>query len=136
MYYAGDDNYKSEHIHDNDLILEADSIEALYEQMAKERVGWILHAEKRCKKDVRKSMEDFFVRFSNIYVEVEDFSNEKLEATKTYQERGAARDAFWKREREQQEKERQRRIEWGAKQKEERDKAEFIRLSKKFGKTF
>lgn len=134
-YFEGDNSYKSDSNYREPETLTAYSLSELYEAMAREHVRFMLDAEKECKQNAyHYKMEDFRIEFSAIYTEVEPYFEEKMKATKTYLEKGAARDKFWADERARQEAEKTRQEAYAKKEREARDLAEYERLSKKYNK--
>ena len=115
--------------------LEAYSIEELYQRMAQVVVAHMLRGEdaEKCTWD-RQKKENFTVEFSNIYVEIAPYSVEKMKASKAFQEIGVAREKKWAEEAKIKKENEARAVLARAKAQEERDRQEFLRLSKKFGK--
>lgn len=113
----------------------AETVEELYEIMAKLRVDHTLTGEGYCRDDRQLKVDDFTVEFSNIFVEVEDYDEVRLKATVTYQNLGAARDAQREKEKAEAARQEVRAREWRARQKEEHDRSEFARLSQKYKTT-
>jgi len=99
--YSSDEDHEYE-ISDN-------SIEELYESVARDYNHWIVQAEEASKKpncaDYDR-MENKGVKYSPIYVEVEPYSEEKRNATKAYKEVGEVRDRFIANKKVEEEKER------------------------------
>lgn len=129
--YRNQDNYQIDSWSDP-VTIRTQTIEHLYEYMAKERVDHTLASESRAR-DERIDIEDYKIEFSNIFIEVEHYNEEKLRNSITYKNLGAERD---KRISEKKELEKRRleaarlaEIKW----REEQDKKEYTRLSKKFG---
>lgn len=138
--YYTQDHYCETRQDEPELII-ATSIPELYERMAKERVAHIIEGEKQSKSEQSRGMERviafinrFTVEFTNIFVIVENFDNAKLEVTKTYQAIGKARDDARAIEKIAIEERNRQHAQWQMAEQEQRDRKEFIRLSKKFTK--
>jgi len=134
--YRNRDNYHCTNWDDEPQLITARSVAELYEHMAQERVNFTIYGEtqNRASHGDTHDIEDYLIRFSSIFVQVEEYSEARLKATVTYQSIGAARDARRAKERDEAEKARKRAEAYNLRQREEHDKAEFLRLSKKFAK--
>lgn len=132
--YSDRDNYTQ--FREEPVELLAESIESLYEDMAKCVIDHEIDGEKRCRDWGESHLSGLYtVEFSDLFIKVGYYSGERMKATKTYRNIGAARDAAKEKERiekEVAEKAYRERLE---KDKERRDKEEYERLSKKFNKT-
>lgn len=131
--YYDDSNYRCFERSDPET-LRAETIDELYELMAKERVEHTLRGEgdSRTGYGRQVSADDYTVEFSNLFIEVENYDEARLKNTTCYQNIGAARDE--RRAREKAEAERQKKL-WAeaeAKRIEQHERDEFVRLSKKF----
>ena len=129
--YSDDTDYEYELSHD--------SIEGLYESIGRDYNKWVLRTEDKCRqggglRDEYK-MENNGIKYSSIFVEVEPYSEEKRNATKAYKEIGEVRDAFIAVEKAKADAEKIRVAEWKKEEQDRRDRAEFERLQRKFGKT-
>ncbi len=131
--YYDDNNYRC-FSRTEPEICRAETIDALYEVMAQVRVNHMLNGEQQCRYGSRFSVENFTVEFSSTFIEVEPYDEARLKATTTYQNLGAARDLQREKEKAQAAQDRARALAWEAKQREEHDRAEFVRLSQKFKK--
>lgn len=128
--YRDDDNYIA--YEDEMDVLYADSLEELYEQMAKMVVNHMLYGEKYAETTYTKAGQ-YTVEFSEIYVVVGNYNEAMLKATKVYQEIGLVREKKRIEDEKRKEEERKRIEECQKKEQEERDKREFARLCQKFG---
>jgi hypothetical protein len=137
LYYDNDNYLCSSDDGSLEEYLCADSIEELYEKMAKCLVDWKITGEERCKNDSfgLYAKDTFDVEFSPIYIYVDEYSSEKLKATKTYQEIGVARDIAKKKREEKEKADALRRAENARILKEKEEKAIYNRLKKKYEKS-
>lgn len=121
---------------DNEYELTANSIEELYEAVARDYNQWVVKAEdaankKNCSECDR--LENKGIKYSDIYIVVEPYSEEKRNATKAYQEVGKVRDAFIANKKAKEEAERIRVEAYRKQKKEENDRKEWARLKKIYG---
>jgi hypothetical protein len=130
-----DDNYYLCYRVDDPEKLSADSIESLYEKMGDAAVNHMLHGEKMYAQSAwDHPLEEFTIEFSNIFVEVEIYSEEKMKASKTFQAIGAERERQRAIDAKRKAEEDERRRIWLEQEKERKDREEFERLSKKYAK--
>lgn len=130
--YKDQDNYLR-HREEYDE-LKADSITALYEQMGKAVVDHMIYGEKESQRDSwNHPLKEFTVEFSNIYIEVEYYKEERMKNSESYKNIGAAKERDRIREEEKRIKEEERRRKSLAAERERKDKEEYERLRKKFG---
>lgn len=128
--YKDRDNYLC-HREETDY-LQSDSIDKLYEQMGKLVVDFMIYAEKQ--NSWNSPRDEFTIEFSNIYIEVESYNQERMKNSEEYKNIGAAKERARIKELEEKAKEEKRRQEWVAAEREKRDREEFERLSKKYSK--
>ena len=117
---------------DDAEILRSETIEGLYAQMGAYAVQHILYGEKRYN-GYSYPKEGYEVEFSDIFVEVEYYSRDKMRASKDFQEIGVAREIAKKKEEERLQAERVRAAKMSHELKEKHDLEEYNRLRKKFG---
>lgn len=120
---------------DHEYELSHDTIEELYEAIAYDYNQWIVQAEDEAKRRFPSDyqmMENKGVKYSPIYIEVEEYSEEKRNATETYKKVGEVRDRFLADKKEKEEKERIRVEAYRKQEQEEKDRREFERLKRKF----
>jgi hypothetical protein len=132
--WHGDYGWDYSNDSDHEYELSAYSIEELYEAIARDYNKWIVRAEEEAKHYPfdYKRMENRGIKYSSIYIEVEEYSEEKRNATEDYKQVGAVCDKFLADKKEREEKERIRVEAYRKKEQEERDRQEFERLKKKF----
>lgn len=131
--YQGDSRYKSDYVLDEDVI-SADSLEGLYEAAAEYNERWLALVESGNKANRYFDSNDYRVDFSEVYVIIEEFDLAKLKATKTYSERTLIREAAVAEAKAESARLAKIREEYEATQREERERLEYIRLTKKFAK--
>lgn len=132
------DNYPKTYVEDDDLI-SADSLDKLYEKMAKEYVDWKLEGEKRLKRKPRwssdpQTLDDYFVEFGDIHIIVEEYDEDKMKATETYKNKAKTRDEFLAKQKILEAAKKKAEEERTAKYKEQQEKEQYLRLKKKFEK--
>lgn len=133
------DNYPKTYVTNNYLI-SADSLNNLYERMAKEYVDWKLEGEKRIKvtpswSDDPHNLDGYFVKFGDIHIIVEEYSEDKMKATETYKNKAAARDKFLVEQKILEETKRKSEEERARIWREKQEREEYLRLKKKFEKS-
>ena len=129
--YRNRDNYTCKEWNDVE-VLKSDTIEGLYEKMAKFKIDHKLLANTPDRRG-EWSEDDFEVKFSDITIECEPFSEDKLKLTETWKNIGAIREAKREAEKKAAEAERIRAAEWERKRKEEHERDEYRRLKAKYG---
>lgn len=134
--YMGD--YGWQYSDDDHVMLSADSLEGLYEEIGKHYSEWIVQKELDEERYSDSSSDSYqvnnnFIEYSDITVFIEPYSEEKRNQSEGYKNVGAIRDAARAKAAEKAEKERIRRQEWNKKETERKEKAEFERLRAKFG---
>jgi len=117
--------------------ISAETIEELYEKVAQEYNKWITQVELSSKKYSGEAyhIDNNGLKFSTIYKPVEALSLDKLKSTNAYREIGAYKDKVIAEQKKKEEEDRKRRELYQQQEQERRDKEEFLRLSKKFGKS-
>lgn len=132
--YRDDNNYRRTGNH-GEYEHSSDTLDGLYEIMARDTIDYRLMVEKDgLNKWEGYDIEDYKVTFSDIYVKVQPYEEFRMKATETYQKLGAERDRMLEQKKIITAAEAKRTAEYQAKQKEEFEKREFERLSKKFNK--
>lgn len=131
--YKDQNNYLCHQEETDDL--KSSSIDGLYEQMGELVVNHIIYGEKESKRDCwNRPRDEFKVEFSNIYIEVEYYNEERMKNSQVYKNIGLAKEKARIQGLELKAKEEKRAQEWRTAEKERIDREEFARLSKKFNK--
>lgn len=130
--YYDENNYRCIEWSDPD-ILRADTLEALYEQMAQVRAQHTLRGEESCRTRSRLNVDDFKVEFSRIFVEVVSYDEKRLLDSDTYKRLGEARDKKHAAEKAENERIAEASRKRYLALEEEKDKREFERLKAKYG---
>ena len=134
--YQDRDNYICTHWSDAET-LKDDTVDGLYEQMARVRVQHSIRADED--PDARNTWagvtwaDRYEVEFSEITLEVCRYDEDKLKATETWKKLGEAREAHRAQKKIEAERERKRSEEWNKQERERKDREEYVRLTKKFG---
>lgn len=129
-YY--DNNHYLKWPPEESCIISADSIDELYESIAYAKNGWELNRNRAC---LRSHYEPHPFKFevSEIYIVVEEFSEDKLKLTENYKKLIQLREEVAQKEQAQFEEQNRKDLAYAAEQKEKKDLEEYIRLQKKFG---
>jgi len=132
------DNYPKTYVAE-DYLISADSLDNLYERMAKEYVDWKLKGEKRIKvtpswSDDPHDLDGYFVEFGDIHVIIEEYSEAKMKATETYKNKAQTRDEFLAKQKILEAAKKKAEQERSKKYKEQQEREEYLRLKKKFEK--
>jgi len=109
--------------------LSSDTIEELYEKMGQAVTDHLLYGEKNFTGSLKDGWD---VEFSNIYIEVENYSKDKMRASKAFQSIGLARELKKKTEAAIEAANKIKRDKYKAEQLEKSDREEYGRLCKKF----
>ena len=120
--------------------LKADTVDTLYEYMARERVDHAIRADKdpESKRDTPRFRctlpwaELYEVEFSDITVEVCAYDEDRLKATDTWKKLGESLEADRAKRKAEAEQQRKREEAWRAQQQEEQDRANYARLKSKY----
>jgi hypothetical protein len=135
--YCDDYNYRKQYV-ESDYTLAAESIDALYEYIAKTYVNWRLEAEKRIKggsDSYRNDIEDYYVEFGPIHIIVEQYDENKMKATTTYADKGKTRDEYLTKQKILEAAKKKAEQERTKKYQEQQEKEQYLRLKRKFEKT-
>ena len=124
-YYDRDNYVKEDRSYS---ILSSNTIEKLYENMGQAVIDHLLYGESF----PRAPKDGWDVEFSNIYIEVENYSKDKMRASKAFQSIGLARELKKKTEAAIEAANKIKRDKDKAERLEKSDREEYGRLCKKF----
>lgn len=132
--YYDEDNYVCTRWSDPET-LKADTVDALYDYMARERVNHAIRADKdpESRRGITLNLAELYeVEFSDITVEVCAYDEDRLKATDTWKKLGESLEADRAKRKAEAEQQRKREEAWRAKQQEEQDRATYARLKSKY----